>query len=250
MSHKEEKLQHQLYIELSKLQNEIIRSGLKLAIVFEGRDTAGKDGTIKAITRHLSPRETRVVALPKPSDRESHEWYFQRYVPHLPASGEMVIFNRSWYNRLGVEKVMRFCTKEQYESFFDEVKHFEKTLVKSGVILMKYYLDISKQQQEARLHDRHVNPLKQWKISPIDEVALKKWDEYTVARNAMLSKTDFKHAPWFAVNADDKDKAHFNIIGHLLNHLSYKNKDELLLSKNWELVTSASDKQLLKFLHS
>ena len=221
---------HELYIELVKLQKEIISSNLKLLVILEGRDAAGKDGTIKTITKHLSPRETRVVALGKPSDRQANEWYFQRYSVHLPVSGEFVLFNRSWYNRAGVEKVMGFCTDKQYKSFFGDVELFEKILVDAGFIVLKYYLDISKKEQEKRLKDREKNPLKQWKISPIDKEAQKHWKDYSDARNKMLSSTNFKHAPWFVVNAEDKRPAHIAIISHILSQLEYKNKDEKLLT--------------------
>src|ERR1022692_1285187 len=164
---KEKKTLHHLYVELVKLQKDIIASNLKLLVIIEGRDTAGKDGTIKTITKHLSPRETRVVALGKPSDRQEHQWYYERYSVHLPASGEFVLFNRSWYNRAGVEKVMGFCTDKEYKSFFKEVELFEKMLTDSGFIIMKYYLDISKEEQKKRLKARETDPLKQWKISPI-----------------------------------------------------------------------------------
>ena len=198
------KVLHQLYVELVKLQKEIISSKLKLLVILEGRDTAGKDGTIKVITKHLSPRETRVVALGKPSNLQEHEWYYQRYSTHLPAAGEFVLFNRSWYNRAGVEKVMGFCSEKQYKSFFKEVTLFEEMLVDSGIVILKYYLDISKEEQKNRLKDREKDPLKQWKISPIDMVAQKHWDDYSEARNEMLLKTNFKHAPWFVVDAVDK----------------------------------------------
>lgn len=229
---------HKLYIELVKSQKEIISSNLKLLVILEGRDTAGKDGTIKAITRYLSPRETRIVALGKPSNRQEQEWYFQRYTIHLPVSGEFVLFNRSWYNRLGVEKVMRFCSNKEYKLFFNDVELFEKMLVDSGFIILKYYLDISKKEQAKRLKDREKNPLKQWKISPIDKVAQKYWKDYSVARNEMLLKTNFNHAPWFIVNAENKDKAHIALISHLLNRLKYENKDEKLVSHNYGLIYS------------
>ena len=227
---------HELYIELVKLQKEIINSNLKLLVIVEGRDAAGKDGTIKTITRHLSPRETRIVALGKPSDRQEHEWYFQRYAGHLPISGEFVLFNRSWYNRAGVEKVMGFCSDNEYKSFFPEVELFEKMLVDSGFIILKYYLDISKKEQERRLKDRKTNPLKQWKISPIDMEAQKHWKDYSEARNEMLIRTNFKHAPWFVVNAENKKVAHTALITHLLKRLDYHNKDKKLLSHNYGLV--------------
>ncbi len=230
------KILHKLYIELVKLQKEIIASDLKLLVILEGRDAAGKDGTIKVITAHLSPRETRVVALGKPSNLQTKEWYFQRYSKYLPASGEFVLFNRSWYNRLGVEKVMGFCTEEEYNSFFKEVELFEKMLVDAGFIILKYYLDISKKEQASRLKDREKDPLKQWKVSPIDKVALKNWKNYSDARNKMLLKTNFKCAPWFVVDAEKKDAAHIALITHLLKRLKYKNKNEKSLSHNHDLV--------------
>lgn len=241
---KEKKVLHQLYIELVKLQKEIISSNLKLLVIIEGRDAAGKDGTIKKITKHLSPRETRVVALGKPSDRQEHEWYFQRYSIHLPASGEFVIFNRSWYNRAGVEKVMGFCTDKEYKSFFTEVESFEKMLVEAGFIILKYYLDISKQEQDKRLSDRRKDPLKQWKISPIDEVAQKHWKDYSDARNEMLLKTNFKNAPWIVVNADNKDGARIALITDLLKRLYYKNKAKKLLAHNYGLAYQATKENI------
>ncbi|MEO8761271.1 MAG: polyphosphate kinase 2 [Bacteroidia bacterium] len=227
---------HKLYVELVKLQKEIISSGMKLLVILEGRDTAGKDGTIKRIIEHLSPRETRVVALSKPTERESNELYFQRYAVHLPTSGEFVIFNRSWYNRAGVEKVMGFCTDKQYEIFFPDVALFEKLLVDANIVVIKYYLDISKQEQDKRLEDRKDNPLKQWKISPIDNQAQKMWKPYSVARNEMLLKTNFKYAPWYIANAEDKDDVHIALITHLLSQVDYKNKDKKLLAKDDKLI--------------
>src|SRR5258705_1732893 len=229
-------LLHKLYIELVKLQKEVISTGLKLLVVLEGRDAAGKDGTVKRITRYLSPRETRVVALGKPSDRENHEWYFQRFSEHLPASGEFVIFNRSWYNRAGVEKVMGFCTEKQYRNFFPDVELFERMLTSAGIIILKYYLDISKKEQKKRLNDRKHDPLKQWKISPIDKRAQKLWKDYSEARNEMLWKTNFKYALWFIANAEDKDAMHIALIAHLLNQVDYKNKNKKLVSKDYGLI--------------
>jgi polyphosphate kinase len=242
MEHK--KILHQLYVELVKLQKEVIASDLKLLVILEGRDAAGKDGTIKRIIKHLSPRETKVVALSKPSSIQEKEWYFQRYTEHLPTSGEFVLFNRSWYNRAGVEKVMGFCTEKEYKSFFTEVELFEKMLVDSGFIILKYYLDISEKEQKKRLHDRKSDPLKQWKISPIDEVAQKHWEDYSDARNEMLLKTNFKHAPWFVVNAEEKDAAHIGLITHLLKRMKYKNKNEKSLSHNHDLVYPATSKNI------
>jgi polyphosphate kinase 2 len=206
-----------LQIELVKLQRQMISSGSRLLIILEGRDTAGKDGTIKNIVAHLSPRETRVVALSKPTEREDGEWYFQRYVAELPTSGEIVIFNRSWYNRAGVEKVMGFCTEIQYQQFMDTVNEFESLLIGSGIQLIKYYLDINKEEQAARLESRKTDPLKQWKISPIDEQAQKKWKEYSLARNAMLQKTSSKLAPWIVIDANNKKLTHLNLyLGRLI----------------------------------
>ncbi len=233
---KKKKILHSLFVELVKFQKESIASDLKLLVILEGRDAAGKDGTIKRIIKHLSPRETKVVALGKPSDLQEREWYFQRYSAHLPVSGEFVLFNRSWYNRLGVEKVMGFCTHKQYKYFFTEVESFEQSLVDAGFIIMKYYLDISKKEQEKRLKAREKDPLKQWKISPIDQEALKHWKDYSEARDGMLLKTNFKHAPWFIVNADNKDKTHIALISHLLHRMKYAKKDEKLLSHNYGLV--------------
>jgi polyphosphate kinase 2 len=244
MKDKNKEILHELYVELVKLQKEIIASKLKLLIILEGRDAAGKDGTIKNITKHLSPRETRVVALSKPSEREMQEWYFQRYSIELPSSGEMVIFNRSWYNRAGVEKVMGFCTDKQYKLFFDTVGAFEKILVNEGLIIMKYYLDISKGEQEKRLEDRKNDPLKQWKISPIDNDAQKYWKEYSEARDKMLLKTNFSHSRWFIVNAEDKETAHIALISHLLGHLKYKGKNKSLLKHDYKLVYPATKENI------
>lgn len=233
---KKKEILHELYIELVKLQKEIIGSNLKLLVILEGRDAAGKDGTIKRIVKHLSPRETRVVALEKPSDRQQLQWYFQRYTNHLPASGEFVLLNRSWYNRAGVEKVMGFCTEKEYKSFFTEVELFEKMLVDAGFIVLKYYLDISRDEQERRLKDREVDPLKQWKISPIDKEASKLWQDYSEARDEMLLKTNFEHSPWYVVSANNKKETHIALISHLLKQLEYDKKEEKLLSNDYDLV--------------
>jgi polyphosphate kinase 2 len=216
---------YRLQVELVKLQRHVIARGQKVLIILEGRDGAGKDGTIKRITEHLSPRDIRVVALPKPSDREATQWYFQRYVGHLPAAGEIVIFNRSWYNRAGVEKVMGFCTDEEYDIFLRTVPVFEQMLAEAGITIIKYYLDIDRREQKNRLLDRHKNPLKQWKISPIDEKALKHWDDYTKARDAMLRMSDSAHAPWMVVRADDKKAARLAIINDLIGRVDYAEPD-------------------------
>jgi polyphosphate kinase 2 len=226
----------QLQIELVKLQREIIRKNLKIAVLLEGRDAAGKDGTIKHITEHLSPRETRTVALGKPSDRDANSWYFQRYVVHLPAAQEMVLFNRSWYNRAGVERVMGFCSDAQYQEFMEMAPIFEQMLERSGIRLFKYYLDISKAEQKKRLKARRKDPLKQWKISPIDEVALDHWKAYSLARDEMFARTHTPFAPWCLVRADDKHAAHLNLIRDLLTHLDYADKDERLILPNPDIV--------------
>ncbi len=215
-----------LQIELVKLQRRIIARGERVLVIFEGRDASGKDGTIKHITEHLSPRETRVVALGPPSDRDERSWYFQRYVPHLPAAGEMVLFNRSWYNRAGVERVMGFCTEAQVEAFLEDVPAFESMLARSGLKLIKYYLDISKGEQRRRLRDRRHDPLKQWKLSPIDAAALKHWDDYTDARDVMLARTHSASAPWTIVRADDKHTARLNVIRDMLARIDYPKRDK------------------------
>ncbi len=205
-----------LQIELVKMQRYLIKCRLKVLIIVEGRDAAGKDGVIKRITQHLSPRETRVVALSKPSNTDLQDWYFQRYVAELPGSGEMVIMNRSWYNRAGVERVMGFCTANEYQSFMRAVMPFEHLLVESGFIIVKYYLDINKGEQAKRLKRRKTDPLRQWKTSPVDEAAQKQWGAYSTARNDMLVKTTNAFAPWYVVKADSKKKARLNVIRHIL----------------------------------
>ena len=225
-----------LQIELVKLQNSLISNQDQILVILEGRDTAGKDGSIKAITEHLSPRETRVVALSKPTEAESNEWYFQRYVAELPKKGEFVLFNRSWYNRAGVERVMGFCTSEEYRTFIETVNDFEAMLEKSGIILMKYYLDISKKEQAARLEARAKDPLKQWKISPVDEQAQKKWSAYSKCRNDMFLTTSTSMAPWTIVRANDKKLAHLNLIRNLLSRVSYPKKNKNLLKADKSIV--------------
>jgi len=209
-----------LQIELVKVQKHIIKHGHKVLVIFEGRDASGKDGAIKRIVQHLSPRETRVVALGKPSDKDRVSWYFQRYAPHLPAAQELVLFNRSWYNRAGVERVMGFCTDVEYESFLNDVVPFEHMLIGAGIQIMKYYLDISKKEQKKRLYDRRHDPLKQWKRSPIDEVALKYWEQYTEARDRMFTRTSNHLSPWIVVCADDKRAARLNVIRDLIARLA------------------------------
>ena len=225
-----------LQIELVKLQRHTIQKGKRLLLILEGRDAAGKDGSIKSITEHLSPRDSRVVALNKPSPREEGEWYFQRYVAQLPTAGEFVLFNRSWYNRAGVEKVMGFCTDEQYKQFMATVNEFESLLVGSDIQLIKYYLDITKEEQAIRLNDRAKDPLKQWKISPIDQQAQKMWNAYSVARDDMLKHTNSKIAPWTVISANDKKLAHLNLIADLLSRVDYPEKDKKLLKIDPKIV--------------
>jgi len=227
---------HKLQVELVKLQRHFIKCDDKILIIMEGRDAAGKDGTIKRIVQHLSPRETRVVALGKPSDRDRTSWYFQRYVSHLPAAQELVLFNRSWYNRAGVERVMGFCTDAEYEEFIGSVPDFENMLVRSGIKLFKYYLDISKSEQEQRLDDRKSDPLKQWKRSPIDDQAVAYWDAYSAARNEMLARTHNPVAPWTLVRADDKRLARINVIKDILGRLHYADKDDSLVQPDRSIV--------------
>ncbi|WP_456458951.1 polyphosphate kinase 2 [Nitratifractor sp.] len=230
MKKKEYKKQlYDLQVQLVKFQRHVIEKDLKVCVIFEGRDTAGKDGTIKRFLEHLSPREARSVALGKPSDRDKKSWYFQRYVPHLPSGGEIVFFNRSWYNRAGVEPVMGFCTKEEYESFMEEVGSFEQMLVHSDMIFIKYYLDISKKEQKRRLEAREKDPLKQWKISPIDRQAQKLWKKYSKYRDKMFAQTSFVFAPWHVVHSDDKKTARINTMKHFLSQVEYPGKDEKLL---------------------
>jgi polyphosphate kinase 2 len=237
-----------LQIELVKLQRHFIQCNNRILVIVEGRDAAGKDGMIKRIAEHLSPRETRIVALGKPSDKEKSSWYFQRFVPHLPSAGELVLFNRSWYNRAGVEHVMGFCNDAEYEEFFVSVIEFEHMLIRSGISLFKYYLDISRDEQASRLQERKLDPLKQWKISPIDEQALQYFDEYSAARDIMLQRTHNETSPWTVVNADNKRDARLHMISDLLARLTYTNKDEsvLLPGKNIVKRYNGSDKKITK----
>ncbi len=212
----------ELEFELAKLQETVLRDGLKIAIVFEGRDAAGKGGVIKTILNRMNPRIWRVVALPKPSDRERSEWFFQRYVAHLPAAGEIVLFDRSWYNRAVVEPVMGFCTAEQHDAFMREVPLFEKMLVDSGLILIKYWIHVSAEEQERRFQDRASDPRKRWKLSPIDLEARRRWAEFSKYRNKMLEETHTDYAPWRSIDGDDKEKARLNCIRSILDCVPYK----------------------------
>ncbi len=226
----------ELQTELVKIQRHVIRHGHRVLVIFEGRDSSGKDGAIKRIVEHLSPRETRVVALGKPSDKDRLSWYFQRYVPYLPAAEEMVLFNRSWYNRAGVERVMEFCTDDEYQSFMQGVLPFEHMLIGAGVQILKYYLDISKKEQKKRLRDRKEDLLKQWKVSAVDATAVKHWDAYTKARDEMFARTSSPLSPWIVVRADDKRSARLNVIRDLVSRLACPETERHLASPDLSVV--------------
>ena len=210
-----------LQAELVKLQDWVVHTGHKVVILFEGRDAAGKGGVIKRIVQRMNPRVCRVAALPAPNNRERTQWYFQRYVSHLPAAGEIVLFDRSWYNRAGVERVMGFCTDDQYEEFFQTVPEFERMLARSGIQLIKYWFSISDEEQNARFLGRIHDPLKQWKLSPMDLESRRRWEEYTRAKEVMLERTHIAEAPWWVVQGVDKKKARLNCIHHLLQQMPY-----------------------------
>jgi polyphosphate kinase 2 len=210
-----------LQAELVKLQDWVMHRGLKLVVLFEGRDSAGKGGVIKRITQRVNPRTCRVVALPAPSDREKTQWYFQRYVPHLPAAGEIVLFDRSWYNRAGVEQVMGFADERQVEDFFRDVPEFERMLVRSGIILVKYWFSITDEEQQLRFLMRIHDPVKQWKLSPMDLQSRVRWEQYTKAKEAMFARTNIAEAPWYIVEGNDKKRARLNCIAHLLSQVEY-----------------------------
>lgn len=220
-----EKQKYQLQVELLKLQAWVKESGERVVIVFEGRDAAGKGGTIKRFMENLNPRGARVVALEKPSEAESGQWYFQRYVQHLPTRGEIVLFDRSWYNRAGVERVMGFCTDPEYHEFMRQAPEFERNLVRSGIHFVKLWFSVSQQEQQRRFAERQEHPLKQWKLSPIDLASLNKWDEYTAAKEAMFQATDTTDAPWMVVKSDCKKRARLNALRYVLHRLPYDSKD-------------------------
>ncbi|PHQ33850.1 polyphosphate kinase 2 [Rhodopirellula bahusiensis] len=210
-----------LQLELVKLQEWVVANRVKVAVLFEGRDAAGKGGAIKRITQRLNPRVCRVVALPAPNEREKTQWYFQRYTPHLPAGGEIVLFDRSWYNRAGVERVMGFCTDQEYEQFFRTVPDFERMIVDSGTILLKYWFSITDDEQEFRFQCRINDPLKQWKLSPMDLESRRRWEQYTKAKEIMLERSHIPEAPWWVVEGNDKKRARLNCIHHLLSQIPY-----------------------------
>ena len=231
-----------LQIELLKMQNHIKESGEKVLMIFEGRDAAGKGGTIKRITEHLNPRGARVVALDKPSDVEKTQWYFQRYVQHLPAAGEIVLFDRSYYNRGGVEPVMGFCTQDEHKEFLHEVPEFEKMLINSDIKIFKFYFSVSKEEQKKRFEKRRTDPLKQYKLSPVDELSQKLWDKYTIAKYSMLLASHTDHAPWIVIRSDNKKKARINCIKYILQSIDYPDRiksKKLKIDK--EILITASD---------
>ncbi len=235
-----EKQKAALQVELLKVQEWVKQTSQKIVILFEGRDAAGKGGTIKRFTEHLNPRGARVVALDKPSERERSQWYFQRYISHLPAGGEMVLFDRSWYNRAGVERVMGFCTANEYLEFMRQAPQFERMVVRSGVILFKYWFSVTQAEQRRRFQSREIEPLKRWKLSPIDRQSFDKWEDYTKAKEAMFFYTDTADAPWTIIKSDDKKRARLNCIRHFLWALPYPNKDEEAVKSPDPLIVGES----------
>jgi polyphosphate kinase 2 len=211
-----------LQIDLVSMQQWVVETGTRVVVIFEGRDAAGKGGAIKRIMQYLNPRSARVVALPTPNDREKGEWYFQRYIKHLPSSGEIVLMDRSWYNRAGVERVMDYCTPEQYRRFLHQVPTFERMLVEDGIILIKYWYSVSDEVQEQRFHSRLNDPMRRWKLSDTDVVSITKWEDYSRAKDAMFEATDHADAPWWTIESDDKRAARLNTINHLLSQVPYE----------------------------
>ncbi len=243
-AHKQE-----LQVELLKVQRWVKETGQRIIVIFEGRDAAGKGGTIKRFMEHLNPRASRVVALEKPTDYERGQWYFQRYVSHLPSAGEMVFFDRSWYNRAGVERVMGFCDSLEYLEFMRQVPDFERMLTRSGIRLFKYWFSVTRAEQERRFAARLESPLKQWKLSPIDQESLDKWDEYTEAKEAMFFYTDTADAPWTVVKSDDKKRARLNCMQHFLDALDYPGKDSRIVRGPDKLIVGSSSQVIEKDSH-
>ncbi len=244
-----ERRKRELQVELLKAQRWIEESGQKAVLLFEGRDAAGKGGTIKRFTEHLNPRSARIIALAKPTERETSQWFFQRYVNHLPASGEIVLFDRSWYNRAGVERVMGFCSPNQYLEFMRECPDVERMMVRSGIRLFKYWFSVTRKEQLRRFESRQVDPLKQWKLSPVDMASLHKWDDYTEAKEAMFFYTDTADAPWTVIKSNDKKRARLNCMQHFLSSLHYPNKntdlitgpDPLIVASSSQVIADTSD---------
>jgi len=244
-----------LQVELLKFQNHVKDKGLKILMIFEGRDAAGKGGTIKRITEHLNPRGARVVALEKPSNKETSQWYFQRYVEHLPAAGEIVLFDRSWYNRAMVEPVMDFCTERQHHKFLKDAPGFEQMIVDEDIQIFKFYFSVSKKEQARRFKARETDPLKQYKLSPVDKESQRLWDEYSLAKYMMLSATHTLAAPWTVVKSDNKKKARVNCIKHILNHVNYPDKIDINdIKVDCDIIVYGSDEsiameRMFKFSH-
>ncbi len=230
----------ELQVELLKMQQWVKETGKKIVVLFEGRDAAGKGGTIKRFMEHLNPRGARVVALEKPTQEELGQWYFQRYVKHLPTAGEIVMFDRSWYNRAGVERVMGFCSANEYLEFMRQVPNLERMLVRSGILLFKYWFSVTQEEQLRRFHSREIDPLKQWKLSPIDRASLAKWDEYTEAKEAMFFYTDTADSPWTIVKSSDKKRARINCMQHFLASMPYDKKDSHIVRGPDPLIVGAS----------
>lgn len=231
-----EKQKHELQIELLKMQNWVKDTKQRIVILFEGRDAAGKGGTIKRFMEHLNPRGAHVIALEKPDARERNQWYFQRYIQHLPSKGEIILFDRSWYNRAGVEKVMEFCNDQEYLEFLRQVPELERMFVNSGILLYKYWFSVSRIEQFNRFKSRQNDPLKQWKLSPIDMASLEKWDDYSKAKDAMMFHTNTKDAPWTIVRSDDKKRGRVNCLRHFLSSLDYPGKDTRVVKKPDPLI--------------
>jgi polyphosphate kinase 2 len=236
-----EKQKYKLQVELLKLQSWVKETGARVVIIFEGRDAAGKGGTIKRFMEHLNPRGARVVALEKPTDEEKGQWYFQRYIKHFPSKGEIVLFDRSWYNRAGVEKVMGFCNEEEYLEFMREVPELERNLIRSGIYLFKFWFSVSKEEQKRRFNDRENHPLKQWKLSPIDKASLDKWDDYTDSKEKMFFYSDTSDAPWIVIKSNCKKRARLNTMRYVLNRFSYADKEENNIGKLDSLIVGRSN---------
>ena len=237
-----EREKRRLQIQLLRLQGWVKETGQQLVVLFEGRDAAGKGGTIKRFTEHLNPRGTKVVALDKPSEREQTQWYFQRYVAHLPAAGEIALFDRSWYNRAGVERVMGYCTDEQYQRFMRQAPEFERMLVDSGIRLVKFWFSVSRREQRTRFIVRRIDPVRQWKLSPTDLASLDHWDDYTAAKEAMFAATDTDHAPWTVIKSNDKKRARLEALRYVLWSLPYEGKDEAVIGQpDPNIVVAAAD---------
>ena len=235
-----EKKKQELQIELLKMQSWVKETGQRIVILFEGRDAAGKGGTIKRVMEHLNPRGARVIALEKPTEAEKGQWYFQRYIKHLPSAGEIVLFDRSWYNRAGVERVMNFCSPKDYLEFMRQAADLERMLVRSGITLYKLWFSVSREEQFRRFQKRRVDPLKQWKLSPIDLASLDKWDDYTEAKEAMFFYTDTADAPWTVVKSDDKKRARINAMRFILSQLDYPNKDQKIVRPPDPLIVGSA----------